>query len=54
MFRKIFLIFLFCVLTILSVVLEYRATAGTFICPSPRGPRVPMEPPACEISDCER
>ena len=54
MFRKILLIFLFCGLTVLSVVLEYRATAGTSICPSPRGPCVPVEPPACETSNCEK
>ena len=54
MFRKILLIFLFCGLTVLSVVLEYRATAGTSTCPSPRGPCVPVEPPACEIPDCEK
>ena len=54
MFRKIFLIFLFCGLTVLSVASEYRATAGTYTCPSPRGPCVPMEPPACETSNCEK
>ena len=53
MFRKILLIFLFCGLMILSVALEYRATAGASTCPSPRGPCVPMEPPACERPDCE-
>ena len=54
MFRKIFLIFLFCGLTVLSVVLEYRASAGISTCPSPRGPCVPVEPPACETPDCEK
>ena len=54
MFRKILLIFLFCGLTVLSVVLEYRATAGSSTCSSPRGLCVPVEPPVCEISDCEK
>ena len=53
MFRKILLIFLFCGLTVLSVVLEYRATAGTSTCPSPRGLCVPMEPPDCKLPTCE-
>ena len=53
MFRKILLIFLFCGLMILSVALEYRATAGASTCPSPRGLCVPVEPPACERPDCE-
>jgi len=54
MFRKIFLIFLFCGLTVLSVVLEYRATAATSTCPGfPRGLCVPVEPPDCKPSTCE-
>ena len=54
MFRTLILIFLFCGLMVLSVVLEYRATAGSYTCPSPRGLCVPVDPPACEISDCEK
>ena len=54
MFRTLILIFLFCGLMVLSVVLEYRATAETYRCPSPRGLCVPVDPPACEISDCEK
>ena len=53
MFRTLILIFLFCGLTVLSLVLEYRATAGTYTCPSPRGPCVPVEPPDCKPSTCE-
>ena len=53
MFRKILLIFLFCGPIVLSVVLEYRATAGTSICPSPRGLCVPVEPPDCKLPTCE-
>ena len=54
MFRKIFLIFLFCGLTVLSVVLEYGATAGTSTCSGfPRGLCVPVEPPDCKLPTCE-
>ena len=53
MFRKILLIFLFCGLTVLSVALEYRASAGTSTCPSPRGLCVPVEPPDCKLPTCE-
>ena len=53
MFRKILLIFLFCGLTILSLVLEYRATAGTSTCSSPRGLCIPVKPPDCVLPDCD-
>ena len=53
MFRTLILIFLFCGLMVLSVVLEYRATAGTSTCPLPRGPCVPVKPPDCKPSTCE-
>ena len=53
MFRKILLIFLFCGLTVLSVVLEYRASAGPFTCSSPRGLCVPVKPPDCVLPDCD-
>ena len=53
MFRKILLIFLFCGLTVLSLVLEYRATAGTSTCPSPWDLCVPVELPDCKPSTCE-
>ena len=55
MFRKIVLIFLFCGLTILSLVLEYRATARTSTCPGFPPVRVPdvqlpdCKPPTCEV-----
>ena len=51
MFRKILLIFLCCGLTVLSVVLEYRASAKTYQC-SPRGLCVPVKPPDCVRPDC--
>ena len=50
MFHKILLIFLFCGVTVLSVVLEYGATAGPYTCPSPRGPCVPVKPPDCDVA----
>lgn len=53
MFRKILLIFLFCGLIALSVILEYRASAETYVCPSPRGPCIIVKPPDCVIPDCE-
>jgi len=52
MFRKILLIFLFCGLTVLSVVLEYRATAETSTC-SPRGLCIRVKPPDCVKPDCD-
>lgn len=54
MFRTLILIFLFCGLTVLSVVLEYGATAETSTCPPRRGLCVPdVNPPNCVRPDCE-
>lgn len=48
MLRSLFLIFFFCGLTVLSVVLEYRASAEAYVCPShPREICVPVKPADC-------
>ena len=49
---KIPLIIFLCGLVVLSVVLEYRASAETYQC-SPRGLCVPVQPPDCVKPDCE-
>ena len=55
MFRKILLIFLCCGLTVLSVVLEYRATAETSTCPPRRELCVPdVNPPNFEKPECPK
>ena len=57
MFHKIFLIFLCCGLTVLSVVLEYRGSAATSVCPSPSLPRVcvpEVKVPNCEVAPLPR
>lgn len=51
MFRAFLLMLVLCGLTILSVVLEYRARAETYTCPSPPLPRVCL--PEVKIPDCE-
>ena len=54
MFRTLILIFLFCGLTVLSVVLEYRATAETSTCPGfPRVCVPDVQPPDCKPPTCE-
>ena len=50
MFRTFLLMLFLCGLTVLSVVLSYRARAETSICPSPSRPRVCVpEIPKCEV-----
>ena len=54
MFRTLILIFLFCGLTVLCVVLEYGATAETSTCL--KFPRVcvpDVQPPDCKLPTCE-
>ena len=53
MFRKILLIFLFCGLIALSVVLEYRANAAGAVCEQPRDLCVPVKLLMCVTPDCE-
>ena len=50
MLRKIFLIILCCGLTIVSVSLEYRARAETYICPPPRVCVPEVKIPNCEVA----
>ncbi len=60
MLRTLFLIFFLCGLTIVSVRLEYRASAETYVCPPPSRVCVPdVKPPDCEVEhpfprSCER
>ena len=49
---KILLILFLCGLVVLSVVLEYRASAETPTC-SPRGLCLRVQPPDCVKPDCE-
>ena len=53
MLRILFLIFFLCGLTIFSVSLEYRATAETFECQPLRVCVPNVQPPDCEIPDCQ-
>ena len=42
------LIFLYCGLIVLAVCLEYRASAGTYVCPPPPRVCIPdVKPPDC-------
>ncbi|RKU09497.1 hypothetical protein C6503_21305 [Candidatus Poribacteria bacterium] len=51
MFRSFLLILFLCGLTVVSVVLEYKASAETFACP-PTRVCLPKAPPPCETLPC--